>query len=78
MMVVCTIQYVSLHLYTRNSKLIYRFTCEQTVANIERADAIYEEHIRELLDSAYTGFGVIELMASVLSLTDMGLSLMIR
>lgn len=46
-------------------ELRYRFTCEQTPANIERADAIYEEHIRQLLDSAYTGFGVIELMVGL-------------
>jgi hypothetical protein len=38
------------------------FACENTHANMERTMSIYEDNIRQLLDSAYSGFGVIELM----------------
>jgi hypothetical protein len=31
--------------------------------------SIYEDNIRQLLDSAYSGFGVIELMVRVLALS---------
>ena len=32
---------------------------------MERTMSIYEDNIRQLLDSAYSGFGVIELMVSL-------------
>ena len=41
------------------------FACENTHANMERTMSIYEDNIRQLLDSAYSGFGVIELMVSL-------------